>query len=469
MITSQAQGRTSRSKRRSFLALAVLGVFAGLFLLRGDGQGEQGGRQPVAIGNSRLVSIVPLPETDGQMCQWVPASADTTLVAALRQEQLAARAATPASRDEVARREPLRVIRDSYPSFSGLAVDTQRDEVYAADENLLQILVYDRLDNTPETATMTEPRRVLGGPQTEIEFVCGLYFDQSEGEIYASHGDTGRVLVFSRTQQGDVPPVRELRTPKSRVITVDEKNQELFVTSQHDSAVVVWRKQAAGRDAPIRLLQGDRTRLANPHGIVIDNQNDLIFVTNHGQKSDRDPALGRDRDRDRSVMNWPLERSRAIPGTGRFLQPSITVYSRTAQGNTPPLRVIEGPKTQLNWPAGIVLDEKRGELFVANDIDHSVLVFRATDQGDVAPLRVLQGPTTGLQYPSALFLDTQNEELWVANYGNHSLTVFSPMAEGDTAPLRTIRSGPIRSQALMIGNPGAVGYDTKRQEILVPN
>ena len=364
-------------------------------------------------------------------------------------------------------KDPIRVIRDRYPSFSGVAVDTLRNEVYASDENLLQILVYDRLDNTPETAAMTEPRRVLGGPQSNIEFVCGLYFDQQAGEIYASHGDTKQVLVFSRTQEGDVPPVRELRTPKSRVIAVDGKNQELFVTSQHNSAVVVWNKQASGREAPIRLLQGDRTRLANPHGIAIDNQNDLIYVTNHGQKASRDPAL--ERRPERMVMNWPLERSLATPGTGRFLPPSITVHSRTAQGDTPPLRVIEGPKTQLNWPAGIVVDEKRGELLVANDIDHSILVFRATDQGDVAPLRVLQGPKTGLQYPSALFLDTQNQELWVANYGNHSLTVFSLTAEGDTAPLRTIRSGPIRSQALMIGNPGAVGYDTKREEILVPN
>ncbi len=363
--------------------------------------------------------------------------------------------------------DPIRVIRDRYPSFSGVAVDTLRNEVYAADENLLQILVYDRLDNTPERAAMTEPKRVLGGPQSNIEFVCGLYFDQQAGEIYASHGDTKQVLVFSRTQEGDVPPVRELRTPKSRVIAVDGKNQELFVTSQHDSAVVVWKKQASEREAPIRLLQGDRTRLANPHGIAIDSQNDLIYVTNHGQKSSRDPAL--ERRPERRVMNWPLERPLAIPGSGRFLPPSITVHSRTAQGDTPPLRVIEGPKTQLNWPAGIVLDQKRGELFVANDIDHSILVFRTTDQGDVAPLRVLQGPKTGLQYPSALFLDTQNQELWVANYGNHSLTVFSPTAEGDMAPLRTIRSGPIQSQALMIGNPGAVGYDTKRQEILVPN
>jgi hypothetical protein len=32
-----------------------------------------------------------------------------------------------------------------------------------------------------------------------------------------------------------------------------------------------------------------------------------------------------------------------------------------------------------------------------------------------------------------------------------------------------IRGGPPNQVALMIGNPGAVGYDSKRQEILVPN
>jgi hypothetical protein len=32
-----------------------------------------------------------------------------------------------------------------------------------------------------------------------------------------------------------------------------------------------------------------------------------------------------------------------------------------------------------------------------------------------------------------------------------------------------IRNGPLDAPALMIGNPGAIGYDTKRDEILVPN
>ena len=38
-------------------------------------------------GYPQLVSVEPLPVADGQMCEWVPASASTTLVAALRQTQ----------------------------------------------------------------------------------------------------------------------------------------------------------------------------------------------------------------------------------------------------------------------------------------------------------------------------------------------------------------------------------------------
>jgi len=53
--------------------------------------------------------------------------------------------------------------------------------------------------------------------------------------------------------------------------------------------------------------------------------------------------------------------------------------------------------------------------------------------------------------------------------GNHSATVYSAQASGDVAPLRTIRSAPLGMRALAIGNPGAVGYDSKREEILVPN
>jgi hypothetical protein len=71
--------------------------------------------------------------------------------------------------------------------------------------------------------------------------------------------------------------------------------------------------------------------------------------------------------------------------------------------------------------------------------------------------------------PTGVFVDVKNDELWVTNFGNHTATVYRRSASGDTPPLRVIRSAPAGKSALMIGNPGAIAYDTKREEILVPN
>jgi 6-phosphogluconolactonase (cycloisomerase 2 family) len=123
----------------------------------------------------------------------------------------------------------------------------------------------------------------------------------------------------------------------------------------------------------------------------------------------------------------------------------------------------------LNWPSHIVVHEERQELFVANDADDSILVFRSTDEGDAAPIRVIKGPNTSIKNPPGITLDTKNGEIAVASMGTHSVLFFPITANGDVKPSRIIRSGPANQMALNIGNPGAVGYDTKRDQILVPN
>ena len=254
---------------------------------------------------------------------------------------------------------------------------------------------------------------------------------------------------------------------------MEEESQELFLTVQHPPAVVVYHKMAKGDDAPVRILEGDRTGLEDPHGIALDTKNNLMFVSNHGvvsySKGGKNFLL---RPIDGPTWDIPDERQRRgqmIRGSGRYLPPSITVYPLKASGDTAPLRVIEGDKTQLNWPAGMAMDPEHGELFVSNDVGDSILVFRVTDRGNVAPTRVLKGPRTGIENPTGVFYDAENQEIVVSNMGNHSATVYPRAAQGDAAPLRTIRAAPQGKRALAIGNPGAVGYDTKREEILVPN
>ena len=158
-----------------------------------------------------------------------------------------------------------------------------------------------------------------------------------------------------------------------------------------------------------------------------------------------------------------------IPGSGRFYPPSITSYPLKTDGDVAPTRVIQGPKTQLNWPGHMFLDEDAGLIYVANDGGDSVLVFKTTDHGDVAPTRVIKGPKTLIKNPTGIFVDKKNREIVVANMGNHSATVYPMDANGDVPPVRQIRGAPADQPALQIGNPGAVAYDTKRNQILVPN
>ena len=395
---------------------------------------------------------------EGEICQWVPASASSALAAGLWQESAdAARPVVDADR------EPVRAINDSYPTYSAIAVDTNSNEVYLQDENLFGLKVFDRLDNTPATAAFTEPKRSLGGINTKLEFNCGLYVDQRTGDVYSVNNDTvNTMVVFSRNAEGNASPMRELSTPHGTFgIAVDEENQELFLTVEHDNAVVVYPKMAEGEETPLRLLQGDQTQLADPHGIAVDSRNGWMFVGNHGSTH---RVQG-----ENEKPNWPLDRSMMIRGSGRLLPPSISVYPLNASGDMAPLRVIQGPRTQLNWPSNLSIDQEHGEIYVANDPDHSILVFQTTDEGDVAPTRIIKGPQTGLQNPTGVFVDLKNDEVWASNMGNHSATVYSRTANGDAAPLRTIRSAPLGKQALMIGNPGAIDYDSKRDEILVPN
>ena len=447
----------SQAARVAFLSLILAALF---LLLLGDIQRPElanasGAALRFPTGQPQLVSVEPWPVSEGQICRWVPTGTSSTLRAMLQQEQTSqANSVTIVETGTLdyidADRAPVRVIRDTYPTYSAIAVDTNSNEVFLQDENLFGIRVFNRLDNTPPTANFTEPKRLLGGIKTKLEFNCGLYIDPKTGDIYSVPNDTvDRMVVFPRDAQGNVAPARMLHTPHGTYgIAVDEEAQEMYFAVQHQNSVVAYRKMAEGEEKPLRTIQGGQTGLEDPHGVAADSKSQLLFVSNHGHARKHEEGAGHG---------------------GWFEPPSITVYPLKANGNTASLRTIEGPKTLLNWPANLFVDPERGELYVANDAGDSILVFRNTDQGDVAPTRIVKGPKTGIRNPTGVFVDLKNNELWVSNMGNHRATVYSRTANGDVDPLRTIRSAPQDKVALAIGNPGAAGYDSKRDEILVPN
>jgi len=145
-------------------------------------------------------------------------------------------------------------------------------------------------------------------------------------------------------------------------IAYDAVHDEILIPVALSGAVLVFRGGATGEDAPIRVIQGQRTQLVRPHTIAVDPINNEIIV---GDPSNR----------------------------------SVTIFAREATGDVAPLRMLRGPRTNIHTVVGVGADPATGLIFAASRsigaTDSGILMFKRTDTGNVAPTRKITGPRTG--------------------------------------------------------------------------
>ena len=184
----------------------------------------------------------------------------------------------------------------------------------------------------------------------------------------------------------------------------------------------------AGEDAkPARVIAGQTTLLSRTmHDIRYDAVHDELLVTN---------PFGN----------------------------AILVFRGGADGEEPPIRIIQGPSTQLVGNTDrLDVDPIHNEIYVP--LRDAILVFPRDGNGDVAPLRILRGPKTHMTSVSSVVVDTVNDRLVVGTYtfrddaeeaatgnipegmnygdpGGGGLLTFNRLDQGDVAP-RTMIRGP---------------------------
>ncbi|HTW87136.1 MAG TPA: hypothetical protein VMD75_03930 [Candidatus Binataceae bacterium] len=345
---------------------------------------------------------------------------------------------------------PCQAISDPYPEFNGIAVDPVNNLVVMSDDNLKSLVIYDRRSFSTEPSLSTRPLGIIKGANTYVSAAAGVALDPLHHEIYSAENDIGDdVAAFPYTAKGNYP-ARALAVPHgSYGVAISTKREELAISVQQNSQIVIYRLGAKGAQPPRREIRGPKTAMADPHGLAWDDRHDELLVANHGNWS---------------RGYWDVDYN----GGGQYRPPSIESFSATARGDIPPLRIIQGPATRLNWPFGLSVDPIHNEIAVANSGDRSILIFARTAQGNAAPIRVLKGPKTGIAIPMGVAFDAEHNELWVANLG-HTALVFDRTANGDSAPKRIIRNAPAGTAVANIGIPMSIAYDSKRDQLLVPN
>jgi DNA-binding beta-propeller fold protein YncE len=360
---------------------------------------------------------------------------------------------------------PARVISDPFPTLHSVVVDPDHNRVFVSDPNRHALWSYERTAASKGTEPVT-PLTGIRGPSTGMMFIAAVTADPTAQEIYTVDNDIGdRLMVFPYDADGNVKPKRVLNVPhQAWGISINPVRKEMAVSVEGPREIVIYKQSASNDDQPLRMIRGGKTGLGDPHGVFFDPANNEILVANHGNQNGRTPPPGDVTPRRRGTGGDQGE----ISG-GRFDVPSITVYPGDATGDVPPIRRIQGAKTGLNWPMALHVDVQHDEIAVANSGDSSIRIFSRNTDGDAAPVRVIKGAKTGIHGPMGVTFDTKNDELWVANYGDHTALVFSRTAAGDVAPKRIVRNAPAGSPTVGFGNPGAVAYDSKRDELLVPN
>jgi hypothetical protein len=279
----------------------------------------------------------------------------------------------------------------------------------------------------------------------KAEYQRAAYGTIANGQ--ASVADRDEVLVPNCVAPPRIAASSTAADPGAMDATAyDAIHDEIVVRSSMGQAVLTYRGGARGDEAPIRIIQGPKTRLRDAVSLFIDPVHNEIFVVNVGTD---DTMLVYDRTAQGDVApTRVLKTPAAINGAGAvdpvsnliFLNArngGIMVFDRTAQGTTPPLRTIGGgPVSGLHGPGRIVVYPPTRSVVVTGseasgardrniaDVAASyIAVWSEDDNGDVPPRYTLARGL--LSMPHALALDSKKKTVIVSDTYKNSVMTFS--------------------------------------------
>ena len=162
-------------------------------------------------------------------------------------------------------------------------------------------------------------------------------------------------------------------------VAYDEVNDEISIPVALGGGILVFRGGATGEEAPIRIIQGTKTRLVRPQTIAVDPVHDEILV-------------------------------------GDTTARAVFVFDRRANGDVAPTRALYGDKTRLLDVVGVAVDPVRNVIVVASRSASTIglLTFNRTDNGNVAPRTVISGPKTGLAHFRQVAVDPGTGRIFIA-------------------------------------------------------
>ena len=199
---------------------------------------------------------------------------------------------------------PIRIIQGPNTRLEGqvdrLDVDPVHNEIYIPNHE--KILVYPR-DGNGDVA----PIRIITGPDTQLNDVESLAVDPVHNVIVTAGarpptapGQTrspadqaygGALLIFNRTDSGNVKPIGVIQGPKTRIVRINQIQLQTtkgwIVATQPGKYeeqepegvfVGVWSINDRGDVAPRWFIGGPRSQIKKPRGVALNPKDKELIV-----------------------------------------------------------------------------------------------------------------------------------------------------------------------------------------------
>jgi len=258
--------------------------------------------------------------------------------------------------------------------------------------------------------------------------------------------NTPQIAVFARLAKENTLETRALEGQKTMIsrtmhsLAYDSVHDEIVVNSPLAQAILFFRGGAKGEEPPVRVIQGPHTQI---RGTDYDGNDKMTFDEVHGE------------------VIIPINRD------------TVLVFSREANGDVAPIRVLGGPDTQIRGPARghpVVGVDPIHDLLVVRSVGEqgsggSLLMFDRTATGNTKPRSVIGGPKTGLAGAGGGTgqLQVYAPKGWIVGGAEGgSIGVWSIEDSGDAPPRWKI---PVQQLAGIA--PSGVAIDPVHKEVIV--
>ncbi|MFY9663082.1 MAG: hypothetical protein WAL67_00630 [Candidatus Cybelea sp.] len=213
----------------------------------------------------------------------------------------------------------------------GVALDPVNGDIYVESEGCSSPYFYCVEIFASGANGNVAPTGIIRGKKTELSDSSGVALDAS-GNLYVAnyagvgYNDRGTVTAYTAGSVGNVAPARTISGSNTGLYQPEgvafDTGSNIYVPNgfggpSNAGSVTVYAPTASRNAAPIRTIQGTKTKLDEPLGIALDGSDNLYV--------------------------------------GNYESNTVTVYAAGANGRVKPINKIKGTRTGLSYPTGIAI------------------------------------------------------------------------------------------------------------------